>query len=100
MKTRTQKLRKVTRLPKWILRIMGKLDAKKGIGVVDAHIEHWIDKLAAFANELVKAEEKAVFPVRRKSRAWQSPLSKEPRADLSVPAIRYPQTSRSPQTLS
>mgnify|MGYP004673352653 CR=1 FL=1 len=76
MKDRT-KLRKVTRLPKWILRLMGKLDAKKGIGVVDAHIAHWIDKLGAFENDLVKAEEKAVFPVREKAALAVSTLERK-----------------------
>lgn len=86
MKARTQKLRKVTRLPKWVLRLMGKLDAKKGIGVVDAHIAHWIDKLGAFANELVKAEEKAVFPIREKAALAISAIERA-KADLSVPSI-------------
>ena len=86
MKDRTQKLRKVTRLPKCLLRLMGKLDAKKGIGVVDAHIAHWIDKLGAFENDLVKAEEKAVFPVREKAALAVSALERA-KAALSVPAI-------------
>ncbi len=86
MKARTQKLRKVTRLPKWVLRLMGKLDAKKGIGVVEAHIAHWIDKLGTFENDLVKAEEKAVFPVREKAALAVSALERA-KADLSVPAI-------------
>lgn len=86
MKDRTQKLRKVTRLPKWILRLMGKLDAKKGIGVVDAHIALWLDRLGAFENDLVKAEEKAVLPVREKAALAVSALERV-KADLSVPAI-------------
>lgn len=86
MKTRTQKLRKVTRLPKWVLRLMGKLDAKKGIGVVEAHIALLLDRLGAFENDLVKAEEKAVLPVREKAALAASALERA-KADLSVPAI-------------
>ena len=86
MKARTQKLRKVTRLPKWVLRLMGKLDAKQGVSVVDAHIALWLDRLGAFENDLVKAEEKAVLPVREKAALAASALERA-KADLSVPAI-------------
>lgn len=86
MKARTQKLRKVTRLPKWVLRLMGKLDAKQGVSVVDAHIALWLDRLGAFENDLVKAEEKAVLPVREKAALAVSALERA-KADLSVPAI-------------
>lgn len=85
MKDRT-KLRKVTRLPKWVLRLMGKLDAKQGVSVVDAHIALWLDRLGAFENDLVKAEEKAVLPVREKAALAVSALERA-KADLSVPAI-------------
>lgn len=85
MKDRT-KLRKVTRLPKWVLRLMGKLDAKQGVSVVDAHIALWLDRLGAFENDLVKAEEKAVFPVREKAALAVSALERA-KTDLSVPAI-------------
>lgn len=82
----TQKLRTVTRIPKWILRIMGKLDAKQGVSVVDAHIARWIDRLGAFESDLVKAEEKAVFPIREKAALAISAIERA-KADLSVPAI-------------
>lgn len=85
MKDRT-KLRKVTRLPKWVLRLMGKLDAKQGVSVVDAHIALWLDRLGAFENDLVKAEEKAVLPVREKAALAVSALERA-KTDLSVPAI-------------
>ena len=85
MKDRT-KLRKVTRLPKWVLRLMGKLDAKQGVSVVDAHIALWLDRLGAFENDLVKAEEKAVLPVREKAALAVSALERA-KDDLSVPSI-------------
>lgn len=83
---RTQKLRTVTRIPKWVIRIIGKLDAKQGVSVVDAHIALWLDRLGAFENDLVKAEEKAVLPVREKAALAVSALERA-KADLSVPAI-------------
>ena len=83
---RTQKLRTVTRIPKWVIRIIGKLDAKQGVSVVDAHIALWLDRLGAFESDLVKAEEKAVFPIREKAALAISAIERA-KADLSVPAI-------------
>ena len=83
---RTQKLRTVTRIPKWVIRIIGKLDAKQGVSVVDAHIALWLDRLGAFESDLVKAEEKAVFPIREKAALAISAIERA-KADLSVPAL-------------
>ncbi len=83
---RTQKLRTVTRIPKWVIRIIGKLDAKQGVSVVDAHIALWLDRLGAFESDLVKVEEKAVFPIREKAALAISAIERA-KADLSVPAL-------------
>lgn len=97
---RTQKLRTVTRIPKWVIRIIGKLDAKQGVSVVDAHIALWLDRLGAFESDLVKAEEKAVFPIREKAALAISAIERA-KADLSVPAIpSNTDQSRNPLTLN
>lgn len=72
-----RKLKTVTSLPKWILKLLGRYHAKHGgVNVVDMHIKRWEHKLNAFENEVLKEEEKAMHPIRESAAQAISTISR------------------------
>ena len=61
----TKKIGKVTRWPKCFLGLLGRYHASYGgKEVIDTNIRKWTDRLAVSENEVIKAEEKAMLPLR------------------------------------
>ena len=54
-----KKICKVTGMPNWILKIKGKMDARKGPEVADAYIEKMYKRLKSFDDLEVRTAEKS-----------------------------------------
>lgn len=73
----TRKLKKVTILPKWFLKLLGKHHAKYGgAKEVEMHVARWKHKLAALENDVIKTEEKTMHPIRESAAQAISTISR------------------------
>lgn len=97
-----RKLKKVTVLPKWILKLQGKHHAKHGgVSVVDMHIERWNHRLSSFENDVLEAEEKAMYPI-RESAAQSISIVSRTRGELSSPSMHgseEPSSQKDPKSI-
>ena len=65
----SKRIKSVTRLPGWILRVKGRLDSKKGKGVCDEYIHHLSRRLVAMESEEAICAENGLFEDRKKAAA-------------------------------
>ena len=77
-----KKVGKVIRTPGFILRIQGKMDAKKGKGVSDEYIQSVVRKLASMEGDEVIQAENALHDVRKEAAVILAEFS-EKKEDLS-----------------
>lgn len=81
----SKKVKSVTYLPGWILRIKGRFDSKKGKGVCDEYIHRLTKKLAAMeADEVIDAEN-ALHAVRKEAAVTITGFSEQKAALAKIP---------------
>lgn len=65
-KRNKRKMKKVTKCPRWLLKMQGKRDARKGgKQTVDMKINEWVQNLGTFENDVYTEEEKKLLPLRK-----------------------------------
>lgn len=81
----SRKIKKVTHLPGWMLKIKGNVDSKKGKGVCDEYITRLTKKLAALESDEVIAAENALHEVRKEAAVILTGFSEQKNALINIP---------------
>lgn len=77
MKTQKRRIRHVTILPGWFLRLKGKIDAKHGSSVVNAYIGRLLKKLCSLESREALETEKELYPTRQSAAKSLATLAQE-----------------------
>lgn len=81
----SKKMKSVTRLPGWILKIKGNVDSKKGKGVCDEYIRRLTKKQASLEADEVIAAENALHDVRKEAAVILTGFSEQKEAMMNIP---------------
>ena len=80
-----QKTKNVTIMPDFILKLIGKLDARKGIGVAEAHLRRYLDKCESIENEECLVAEKFLKSTRNDGAQQLAIISKQSKIIPEMP---------------
>lgn len=85
MKTKKRRIRRVTLLPGWVLRLKGRIHARYGASVVSAYIGRLLRKLCSLEDREVLETEKALYPTRDTAANCLTTISREANALSQMP---------------
>ena len=80
-----QKTKNVTIMPDFILKLIGKLDARKGIGVAEAHLRRYLDKCESIEHEECLVAEKFLKSTRNDGAQQLAIISKQSKIIPEMP---------------
>ncbi len=92
MKTKKRRIRHVTLLPGWVLRLKGRIDARHGVSVVNAYIGRLLKKLCSLEAREALATEKELYVTRETAAICLTTISQEANS-LSEMSDAVPETS-------